>query len=354
MRDTLVVVRNPSRSIDNESNLDSVVFFIDDLYAKSDRVRDFLRSEFESIAVNLDKPYSIVESREELRKLLRADRNVVLSSFEGHYESKLFKDLEAKRFSPQSLLFDEIDKEAVASSFTTFRKWAEPRLPDRFENCSQLVSQRCKEHLNFYFSSDFPAKYFETRNHLDSDFHSTWLSPYLAVGSVDVRRVYNAVKQYEKAVVANKSTYWIVFELLWREYFHWHYHYNQRDYFSENGLHGQLDFYTPSMTNAEVQEKCKDHLFMRACFNQLTETGFLSNRSRQIFASEWIHTLSLHWLEGAKFFEHELLDYNPASNYGNWMYIAGVGVDPRGGRAFNLEKQLKNYDPQGQYIRKWS
>jgi trigger factor len=52
-------------------------------------------------------------------------------------------------------------------------------------------------------------------------------------------------------------------------------------------------------------------------------------------------------------FEEQLIDYDAAVNWGNWQYIAGVGVDPRGGRHFNIEKQTTLYDPSGDYQAKW-
>jgi deoxyribodipyrimidine photo-lyase len=90
-----------------------------------------------------------------------------------------------------------------------------------------------------------------------------------------------------------------------------------------------------------------------AAINELNETGFLSNRVRQIFASIWINDLKLPWMSGAKLFELNLIDYDVYSNYGNWMYLAGVGVDPRGKRYFNTDKQLAAYDPHGDYLKKW-
>jgi deoxyribodipyrimidine photo-lyase len=87
---------------------------------------------------------------------------------------------------------------------------------------------------------------------------------------------------------------------------------------------------------------------------QLNATGYMSNRGRQIAASALIHELGLDWRCGAAYFEQQLIDYDPASNWGNWQYIAGVGADPRGGRQFNLEKQTKMYDPDGAFINRWT
>ena len=87
--------------------------------------------------------------------------------------------------------------------------------------------------------------------------------------------------------------------------------------------------------------------------NQLNRTGYLSNRARQIVASALVNELQVDWRYGAAWFEQQLIDYEVGSNWGNWQYIAGVGADPRGGRHFNLEKQAAQFDPDGDYVRRW-
>ena len=56
----------------------------------------------------------------------------------------------------------------------------------------------------------------------------------------------------------------------------------------------------------------------------------------------------------AAWFEHQPLDYDVYSNQGNWLYIAGRGTDPRGGRRFDPVQQARAYDPQGAYQDLWS
>ena len=85
----------------------------------------------------------------------------------------------------------------------------------------------------------------------------------------------------------------------------------------------------------------------------MLNTGYLSNRARQIVASCLVNELSVDWRYGAAWFEEQLIDYDAAVNWGNWQYIAGVGVDPRGGRHFNLDKQAAIYDPEGKYQIRW-
>lgn len=87
--------------------------------------------------------------------------------------------------------------------------------------------------------------------------------------------------------------------------------------------------------------------------NQLRECGYMSNRGRQLAASCLINELELDWRYGAAWFEEQLIDYDVASNWGNWQYLAGVGADPRGLRCFNLEKQAQQYDPDGAFVARW-
>lgn len=68
----------------------------------------------------------------------------------------------------------------------------------------------------------------------------------------------------------------------------------------------------------------------------------MSNRGRQLTASCFIHELGLDWRYGATYFEQHLIDYDVASNWGNWQYLAGVGADPRGCRQFNLKNKPSN------------
>ena len=87
--------------------------------------------------------------------------------------------------------------------------------------------------------------------------------------------------------------------------------------------------------------------------NQLRETGWISNRARQIVASCFVNELELDWRYGAAWFQEQLVDYDVGSNWGNWQYLAGVGADAKDRRWFNLEKQQAQFDPDGSFIERW-
>jgi deoxyribodipyrimidine photo-lyase len=90
-----------------------------------------------------------------------------------------------------------------------------------------------------------------------------------------------------------------------------------------------------------------------ASMRELSATGFMSNRGRQNVASFLTKNLRIDWRAGAEWFESVLIDYDVASNWGNWLYAAGVGTDGRGFRVFNIHKQAMDYDPSGDYVRHW-
>ena len=69
-------------------------------------------------------------------------------------------------------------------------------------------------------------------------------------------------------------------------------------------------------------------------------------------AADFAKELEIDWRIGAAYFEAMLIDYDVHSNYGNWMYVAGVGNDPRD-RKFNIPLQSQRYDAQGAYQKKW-
>lgn len=214
--------------------------------------------------------------------------------------------------------------------------------------------QAAQRQLNHYFSTNLPSHYKEVRNALDGWGNSTKFSPWLAQGNVSPRQIKMALNQYEDTNGINESTYWIYFELLWREYFHWYAAYHGKRLFLASGVSSHQTH--GSFYSERFRKWCQGNTpypIVNACMKQLNQTGFMSNRGRQIVASCLVYEFGIDWRYGAAYFEERLIDYDVASNWGNWQYIAGVGADPRGGRRFNLEKQTEQYDPNHSFINKW-
>jgi len=210
-------------------------------------------------------------------------------------------------------------------------------------------------YLMKYFNSKNPGTYKKTRNQLMGLNFSTKFSPWLSMGYISSRQIFFFLDEYEKRETKNDSTYWIFFELMWRDYFRFIFVKFGRNIFYKQGL---------NFFNAEVNHSTKNfnqwikgqtkNEFINAGMIELKETGFLSNRMRQIVASYLINDLSCDWRAGAAWFESQLIDYDVYSNQCNWAYIAGCGTDPRGGRHFNVERQRDVFDPQFKYQNFWA
>ena len=211
------------------------------------------------------------------------------------------------------------------------------------------------EHLRLYFKTRAASTYKETRNALAGERFSTGFSPWLALGCVSPMQVFEELNAYEDVHGGNESTQWILFELMWREFFRWHAKHHGARLFEFTGIAEKRPL--TSFYRERFLKWCTGNTpwpIVNACMTELRETGFLSNRGRQIVASCLVNELALDWRCGAGYFEETLIDHDLCSNWGNWQYIAGVGPDPRGGRHFNLEKQADNWDADGQYRERWS
>ncbi|KAK1612741.1 hypothetical protein QYE76_036414 [Lolium multiflorum] len=206
----------------------------------------------------------------------------------------------------------------------------------------------------YFWKNDQLKVYKETRNGMLGPDYSTKFSPWLASGSLSPRYVCEEVKRYEKQRVANDSTYWVLFELIWRDYFRFLSAKYGNSIFHLGGPRKVVIKWSQDQTLFESWRDGRTGFpLIDANMKELLATGFMSNRGRQIVCSFLVRDMGIDWRMGAEWFETCLLDYDPASNYGNWTYGAGVGNDPREDRYFSIPKQAKTYDPNGEYVAYW-
>ncbi len=298
----------------------------------------------------------------------------------------------ATLFHWEDLPFDSIDK--FSNGFTSFRKKLEkkkievrplfetpsalPELPlgispgtlpemrdfglDETETDERAALKfKGGEHeglnrLNHYIWETKKLSYYKkTRNGLLGADYSSKFSAWLANGPLSPRYIYSEVKRYEEEITSNESTYWLVFELMWRDFFHFTGRKHGTDIFKPLGI--KKEVHTRGKRDMKLFEKWRTGEtgipFVDANMKELLLTGFMSNRGRQNVASFLVKDLGLDWRLGAAWFEHQLIDYDVFSNYGNWNYVAGVGTDPRQDRWFNVIWQSKKYDAVGKYGKHW-
>jgi deoxyribodipyrimidine photo-lyase len=208
---------------------------------------------------------------------------------------------------------------------------------------------------HYFYDTQLLSTYKETRNGMVGADYSSKFSPWLALGCISPRYIYAQVLQYEKQYGANDSTYWLIFELLWRDYFRFMFKKHKTKYFLYEGIK------TEKVLSKSLNEKLLSQWingttnsdFINANMIELKQTGFMSNRGRQNVASYFCNELQQDWRIGAAYFEQQLIDYDVSSNWGNWAYLAGVGNDPRGHRYFNIEKQAADYDKNKAFRKLW-
>ncbi len=222
---------------------------------------------------------------------------------------------------------------------------------DMFKGGETFAESRLNDYI---WKTSSIAKYFETRNQLWGKNYASQLSPWLALGCISPRTMYYEIKKFEIERIQNKSTYWLYFELLWRDFFKFQVYKYKSAFFKPEGIKNARinSSYDAEKVSSWIDGTTENDL-VNACMLQLKKTGFISNRARQITASYFIHNLKQPWIIGASWFESILIDYDACSNYGNWAYIAGQGNDPKNQRIFNMDIQEKKFDPERKYIQYW-
>lgn len=207
---------------------------------------------------------------------------------------------------------------------------------------------------DYFWIKDLLKTYKETRNGLIGVDYSSKFSAWLSLGCISPRVIAEEVYRYEKERKKNDSTYWLIFELIWRDYFRFISMKHGSRIFQIGGIKSGLDDWKRDNATFELWKSGHTGIpFVDANMRELEATGFMSNRGRQIVASFLVNDLGIDWTWGASYFESVLVDYDVCSNWGNWMYVGGVGNDPRENRYFNILRQAKNYDKSGDYVRIW-
>jgi len=207
---------------------------------------------------------------------------------------------------------------------------------------------------NYFFETRNVSKYKLTRNGLIGEDYSSKFSPWLANGSVSVKYIFKLLKEYEKEVEKNDSTYWLYFELIWRDFFKYVSMQHKDKFFNKDGIYGEDKEWSDDQDillnwiNGKTNEP-----FVNANMIELSQTGFMSNRGRQNVSNYLTKELKIDWRIGAEYFESMLIDYDVHSNYGNWLYNAGIGNDSMPFRKFNPKLQSERYDPDKSYEKIW-
>lgn len=175
---------------------------------------------------------------------------------------------------------------------------------------------------------------------------TTRLGVHLRFGTVSIRQLTQRAKELSEVFLN---------ELIWRNFFIdilWHF-----PHVTDKSFKPKYDRIEWRNNEAEFDKWCRGETgypMVDAGMRELNQTGFMHNRVRMVTASFLTKHLLIDWRWGETYFAEKLLDYELASNYGNWQWAAGTGCDAAPYfRIFNPETQLKKFDPDGKYILKW-
>ena len=199
---------------------------------------------------------------------------------------------------------------------------------------------------SLYVSTDALTNYTETRNFPSNEHGTSKLSVHLRFGTVSIRQI------VKKALATNEA---FLNELIWREFFM------------------MILFHFPKVTTKafkpkydEIQWRNNESEFSQWCegktgyplvdagMRELNATGLMHNRARMVTASFLVKHLLVDWRWGEAYFAQKLLDYDLSANNGNWQWSAGCGCDATPYfRVFNPTEQVKKFDANLIYIRRW-
>ncbi len=177
---------------------------------------------------------------------------------------------------------------------------------------------------------------------------TTHIGLHLRFGTVSIRELARTAYGFEEKTWLN--------ELIWREFYMmvlYHFPHTQNQAFKPA-------YDAIKWVNNEVHFEawCKGETgypLVDAGMRELNTTGYMHNRVRMVVASFLTKDLLIDWRWGERYFASKLLDYELASNVGGWQWSAGCGTDAAPYfRIFNPDSQLKKFDPQFTYIKKWT
>ncbi|MDQ3193048.1 MAG: DNA photolyase family protein [Bacteroidota bacterium] len=211
-----------------------------------------------------------------------------------------------------------------------------PSLSDiGFQQSTLKVKEYSLSNLdNYEISRNFPA------------YETTHLGPHLRFGTVSIRQVISQLKPSHEVFLS---------ELIWREFFmqilfHFPKVVNQNFKSQYNGIEWRNN-------EDEFKLWCKGETgypMVDAGMRELNATGYMHNRVRMVTAGFLTKHLLIDWRWGEAYFAEKLLDYELSSNNGNWQWAAGTGCDSAPYfRIFNPQEQLKKFDKELKYIKKW-
>ena len=351
---------------------DARVIFISELL---DKIQSGLKKEKKSLAVFYDEPEKVFKKLISDNQIKAVFANHDYEPYAKNRDSEIAKFLKSKAvefhtfkdqviFEKDEIIKDDGKPYVVYTPFS--KKWKEKFSEKQVEEFpSEKKLEKIAKHDYPYLSLkdigfkkseikvedfDVSAKvienYKETRDFPSID-GTSHLSPHLRFGAVSIRKMVKTAKKYKQETFLN--------ELIWREFFMqilWHYPNTVTESFRP-----KYDNIKWRNNEEEFKSWCEGktgYPIVDSGMRQLNATGNMHNRVRMVVASFLCKHLLIDWRWGEAYFAEKLLDYEQSSNVGNWQWASGSGVDAAPYfRIFNPSEQVKKFDKDFKYIKKW-
>jgi len=248
-------------------------------------------------------------------------------------------------FDPESVAVrtvrTDIDPEAVEAAYDVSP--SKSKVPTGGTTVARGRLASFVENITDYPGSISPPK--------DAREDSSGLSPYLRFGCLSVRQVYRYVREHAPDCRGRDM---LESRLLWNR------HYNQKleDWpgWLDTAVNPELEGFNREEYDPELVAAWKEgrtgYPMVDAAMRCLRGTGWLNFRMRAMAASAYYHLLQQPWRIGADWYHHHLIDSDAAINYTQWQSQAGLVGKP-GLRLYNPRKQVRDQDPEGEWIREW-
>jgi deoxyribodipyrimidine photo-lyase len=186
---------------------------------------------------------------------------------------------------------------------------------------------------------------YDTARNLPALNKTSHLSPHLRFGTISIRKVI-------QKTLKNKA---FINELIWREFFmQILYHFPEVVQFNFKRKYDHIEWRNKKEEFEKWKKGKTGYPMVDAGMRELNSTGYMHNRVRMVVAGFLCKHLLIDWRWGEAYFAKKLLDYELSSNNGNWQWSAGTGCDAAPYfRVFNPTEQVKRFDPDFVYIKKW-
>ncbi len=200
------------------------------------------------------------------------------------------------------------------------------------------------KHLEEYLQS--PCHHTTAKHSKHNTNCPSKLSAWLSLGCVSMRCTYHQISNCFK----DTPNAPLMLELLWRDYFRFMFKKHGKSFFTPVDVESSSpkgDFFVKWESGSTGVP------YIDACMHQLNAIGYISNYNRQIVANFLINQSKEDWLKGAAYFEAKLIDYSPASNWGNWAFLAGINNNQKDTRYFSGLKQIEELETESDFIKAW-